>query len=245
MDVPKLTPKMMATFSPEALAFIQLLLAKIAELEEKLNQNSRNSSKPPSSDGPAVKPAPPKPVTGKKHGGQPGHPKQSRTLIPADAPRIVAHGALTAAAALVGFWAVWNDYPANLAEAQVVAFCVLGFAQLLCAFSCRSREQTVAGLGLFTNPALLRNSQHTHLRAGRNTRITDTLNAWPAATGSRYDPGGVLRTPRRSRSHPSDIAAVDQKRSHRVNRKFDGSQTRMGVPLIGADERGSPWPQDF
>ena len=73
----------------------------------------------------------------------------------ADARRIVAHGALTAVAALVGFWAVWNENPANLAEAQVVAFCVLGFAQLLYAFSCRSREQTVAGLGLLTNPALL------------------------------------------------------------------------------------------
>lgn len=44
MDVPKLTPEMMTAFSPEALAFIHLLLAKIAELEEKLNQNSHNSS---------------------------------------------------------------------------------------------------------------------------------------------------------------------------------------------------------
>jgi transposase len=83
MDVPKLTPEMMATFPPEAVALIQLLLAKIAELEEKLNKNSHNSSKPPSSDGPAVKPAPPKPATGNKRGGQPGHPKQSRTMIPA------------------------------------------------------------------------------------------------------------------------------------------------------------------
>jgi transposase len=83
MDVPKLTPEMMAAFPPEAVAFIQLLLAKIAELEEKLGKNSHNSSKPPSSDGPAVKPAPPKPATGKKPGGQPGHPKQSRVLVPA------------------------------------------------------------------------------------------------------------------------------------------------------------------
>src|SRR3954467_3353197 len=82
MDVPKLTPEMMETFPPEAVVFIQLLLAKIADLEEKLNQNSHNSAKPPSSDGPAVKPDPPKPVAGKKPGGQPGHPKQSRVLIP-------------------------------------------------------------------------------------------------------------------------------------------------------------------
>ena len=90
MDVPKLTPEMMAAFPPEAVAFIQLLLAKIADLEEKLNKNSHNSSKPPSSDGPAVKPAPPKPATGKKRGGQPGHPRQSRALIPtADCHRVV------------------------------------------------------------------------------------------------------------------------------------------------------------
>ncbi len=82
MDVPKLTPEMMSAFSPAAMAFIQQLLAKIAEFEEQLNRNSPNSSKPPSSNGPAVKPAPPKPVTGKKPGGQPGHPKHSRTMIP-------------------------------------------------------------------------------------------------------------------------------------------------------------------
>lgn len=90
MEVPKLTPEMMASFPPEAVAFIQLLLAKIADLEEKLGKNSHNSSKPPSSDGPAVKPAPPKPVTGKKRGGQPGHPRQTRALIPtAECHRVV------------------------------------------------------------------------------------------------------------------------------------------------------------
>ncbi|WP_020468891.1 IS66 family transposase [Zavarzinella formosa] len=89
MDVPKLTPEMLAGFPPSAveliqqlLAVIQLQAAKIAELEEKLSQNSHNSSKPPSSDGLAVKPSPPKSATGKKPGGQPGHSKQSRTLIP-------------------------------------------------------------------------------------------------------------------------------------------------------------------
>ena len=37
----------------------------------------------------------------------------------------------------------------------MVAFCVLGFAQLLYAFACRSREQTAVGLGVFSNPTLL------------------------------------------------------------------------------------------
>ena len=72
-----------------------------------------------------------------------------------DARRIVAHGAVSAAAALLGFWLVWRGDPANLAEAQVVAFCVLGLAQLLYAFACRSRDVTTVGLGLFTNPALV------------------------------------------------------------------------------------------
>lgn len=73
----------------------------------------------------------------------------------ADARRVVAHGAVSAAAALLGFWLVWRGDPAHLAEARVVAFCVLGLAQLLYAFACRSRDETAAGLGLLTNPALL------------------------------------------------------------------------------------------
>lgn len=48
--------------------------AEIAELKEKLNQNSRNSSKPPSTDG-YEKPAPKslRKKSGKKAGGQTGH----------------------------------------------------------------------------------------------------------------------------------------------------------------------------
>ena len=84
MDVPKPTPEMMASFPPEAVALIQALFAKIAELEERLNKHSGNSSRPPSSDPPSVKRAPPKPASGKNPGGQPGHPKQTRELIPSE-----------------------------------------------------------------------------------------------------------------------------------------------------------------
>lgn len=73
----------------------------------------------------------------------------------ADARRIVAHGGLTAAVALAGFWAVWRGDEAKLAEAQAVAFCVLGFSQLLYAFACRSREVTAFGLGLLANRPLV------------------------------------------------------------------------------------------
>ncbi len=53
------------------------LKAKVAELEAQLNSNSRNSSKPPSSDGYKRKPAFPRKKKGKQ-GGQQGH--KGRTL---------------------------------------------------------------------------------------------------------------------------------------------------------------------
>ena len=67
---------------------VGLQAARIAELEEKLRQNSSNSSKPPSSDGPAHKPTrTPKKKSGRKPGGQPGHAKRERPLLPADQAR--------------------------------------------------------------------------------------------------------------------------------------------------------------
>lgn len=64
-------------------ARVAALEAENAALRERLGLTSRNSSKPPSSDGPA---APPRtgPPTGRKRGGQPGHRKHSRALVPAE-----------------------------------------------------------------------------------------------------------------------------------------------------------------
>lgn len=62
------------------LAVFARLERRIADLEAQLRQNSTNSSKPPSSDPPAVKRAPPKPGSGKKPGAQPGHPRALRPL---------------------------------------------------------------------------------------------------------------------------------------------------------------------
>jgi transposase len=60
------------------------LLARIDDLEARLNRNSRNSNTPPSANPPgASKPAPKKP-TGRKAGGQPGHPGSYRASVVPD-----------------------------------------------------------------------------------------------------------------------------------------------------------------
>ena len=62
---------------------IDQLEAEVAELKRQLGQNSRNSSKPPSSDSPFAKPVPKslRRKSGKKPGGQPGHPGSTLALV--------------------------------------------------------------------------------------------------------------------------------------------------------------------
>jgi transposase len=62
---------------------IEQLEAEVAELRRQLGQNSRNSSKPPSSDSPFTKPAPKslRRRSGRKPGGQPGHPGSTLALV--------------------------------------------------------------------------------------------------------------------------------------------------------------------
>src|SRR5215210_463799 len=81
MDAPTLPPELLADLPPAVVAYIRWLEARVAALEAKLNQNSTNASKPPSADPPSVKRAPPKPASGKKAGGQPGHPRHERALV--------------------------------------------------------------------------------------------------------------------------------------------------------------------
>jgi transposase len=73
-------------FSDEARAVVSALVEgferRIAELEERLNRNSTNSSKPPSSDPIGVKRRPPAPPSKKRRGGQEGHPRRLRALVP-------------------------------------------------------------------------------------------------------------------------------------------------------------------
>ena len=62
---------------------IYLLVNRISELEERLNKNSKNSNKPPSSDG-LKKPRNSREKSGKPTGGQPGH--EGKTLQKIESP---------------------------------------------------------------------------------------------------------------------------------------------------------------
>ena len=92
-----LPPDIWQQTPPEAQAYIRALEARLAALEsmvqalqehnralqEQLNQTSRNSSRPPSSDPPQSH-RPRRPPGKRRRGGQPGHPGPTRTLIPVE-----------------------------------------------------------------------------------------------------------------------------------------------------------------
>ena len=79
--------------SPDAQAAVSALVVsferRITDLEERLGKNSTNSSRPPSTDSPAVKRRPPLPPSGKKRGGQAGHARHARPLVPPEQLRQV------------------------------------------------------------------------------------------------------------------------------------------------------------
>ena len=90
---PPLPDHLWNSASPELraaiLALVQIHQQRIAELESRVNDlearlklNSTNSSKPPSSDPIGLKREPPTPPSGRKRGGQPGHRKAHRALVP-------------------------------------------------------------------------------------------------------------------------------------------------------------------
>lgn len=58
------------------------LKQQVQELKARLDQNSTNSSKPPSTDPIGVKRKPPAPPSRKRRGGQKGHPRRMRALVP-------------------------------------------------------------------------------------------------------------------------------------------------------------------
>src|SRR3990172_8456460 len=90
----EITEELIARQPAEAQAIIRALLAQIADLRNELealqaalagrNKTPQNSSLPPSMQHPHARPKPQKPPSPKQRGGQPGHPKHERSLIPVD-----------------------------------------------------------------------------------------------------------------------------------------------------------------
>lgn len=79
------TPKTVQEFVLSLIARVHELEVEIAILHERVNRNSRNSSRPPSSDGPEVHREPrQRAKSGRKRGGQPGHKGTRRRLVPVE-----------------------------------------------------------------------------------------------------------------------------------------------------------------
>lgn len=84
------TPSAVRQFVHTLLHTVTDLQQRVAELEERLNQNSRNSSRPPSADPPNAPPRPPRTPSARTVGGQPGHVGRTRPLKAlADVQRVV------------------------------------------------------------------------------------------------------------------------------------------------------------
>lgn len=71
-------------------AKLAMLEERLREVEARLGQNSKNSSRPPSSDPPGVARAKKEP-SGRKRGGQLGHKGHHRMLLPAERAVVVVH----------------------------------------------------------------------------------------------------------------------------------------------------------
>lgn len=81
-DIP---PEVAAEMTPAVRAFVEALLRRIADLEAQVRKlTPRNSSLPPSTQHPHSRPAPRPKKDRKSRGGQPGHPRHERTLIPSE-----------------------------------------------------------------------------------------------------------------------------------------------------------------
>ena len=77
-----ISPELEAEMTPTVRAFVESLLERIRNLEARVGLNPQNSSVPPSTQHPHARPNPRKRKSKKKRGGQPGHKKRERPLIP-------------------------------------------------------------------------------------------------------------------------------------------------------------------
>jgi transposase len=76
-------PELEAEMTPAVRVFVKTLLDRIEQLERG-RKTPQNSSLPPSTQHPHARPQPLKHKSKKKRGGQPGHEKHERPLIPTD-----------------------------------------------------------------------------------------------------------------------------------------------------------------
>ena len=65
------------------------LVTELASLREQIGRSSRNSSRPPSSDGPGFKPPERRSGSGRKRGAQPGHLGSGPELLPIERVDVV------------------------------------------------------------------------------------------------------------------------------------------------------------
>jgi transposase len=95
MSPPPITSEQLAALPPEFRTLLQAVIdhyeariakleARIDELEGRTNKTPQNSSLPPSTQHPHAKPPTAKPQSKNKRGGQPGHAKHERPLLPTD-----------------------------------------------------------------------------------------------------------------------------------------------------------------
>jgi transposase len=82
------TPREVQEYILALEARVAALEATVQELLERLRQDSRTSSRPPSSD-PPQRQRPRRQPSGRRPGGQPGHPGQTRRLVPGDEVDVV------------------------------------------------------------------------------------------------------------------------------------------------------------
>jgi transposase len=78
------TPPRVRAYMEQLHANIADLHTRIAEIQSKQGKNSINSSHPPSSEHPHAKPTRPAPKSPRRSGGQPGHAKHQRPLLPTE-----------------------------------------------------------------------------------------------------------------------------------------------------------------
>jgi transposase len=85
---PPITAEQLAALPPEIQALLRAIIeyyeGRIAELEARLGKTPQNSSLPPSTQHPHAKPPQKKSKSKKKRGGQPGHKKHERPLVPTE-----------------------------------------------------------------------------------------------------------------------------------------------------------------